>query len=99
MSYPLTAGTYFVKDVNGCIASTTYTVQEANPPCDLTTNTYQNGLQVRFVVNNGTSPYHFFVDGVDMTAPNGTTNRVLQQTFTQAGEHTFAVSVLFEFET
>lgn len=92
MSYPLTAGTYFVKDVNGCIASTTYTVQEANPPCNLTTNTYQNGLQVRFVVNNGASPYHFFVDGVDLTAPNGTANRVLQQTFTQAGEHTFAVT-------
>lgn len=92
MSYPLTAGTYFVKDVNGCIASTTYTVQEATSPCNLTTNTYQNGLQVRFVANNGTSPYHFFVDGVDLTAPNGTTNRVLQQTFTQAGEHTFTVT-------
>lgn len=92
MSYPLAAGTYFVKDVNGCIASTTYTVQEATSPCDLTTNTYQNGLQVRFVANNGTSPYYFFVDGVDLTAPNGTTNRVLQQTFTQAGEHTFTVT-------
>lgn len=91
--YPLVPGTtYYVMDNYGCKASTTYSAQEATSPCDLTTNTYQNGLQVRFVANNGTSPYHFFVDGVDLTAPNGTTNRVLQQTFTQAGEHTFAVT-------
>lgn len=91
MSYPLAAGTYFVKDANGCIASTTYTVQEATPSCDLTTNTYQNGMRVRFVVNNGTAPYHFYVDGVDQ-APSGTTQRVLQYDFTTEGSHSLSVT-------
>lgn len=91
MSYPLAAGTYFVKDVNGCIASTTYTVQEATPPCNLTTSTYQNGLQVRFVANNGTAPYHFYVDGLDQTT-SGTTQRVFQHTFAQDGEYTLTVT-------
>ncbi len=90
--YPLVPGTtYFVKDANGCIASTTYTVQEATPSCDLTTNTYQNGMRVRFVVNNGTAPYHFYVDGVDQ-APSGTTQRVLQYDFTTEGSHTLSVT-------
>lgn len=91
MSYPLAAGTYFVKDVNGCIASTTYTVQEATPACNLTTNAYQDGMRVRFVVNNGTAPYHFYVDGVDQ-APSGTTQRVLQYDFTTEGSHTLSVT-------
>ena len=91
MSYPLAAGTYFVKDVNGCIASTTYTVQEATPPCNLTTSTYQDGLRVRFVANNGTAPYHFYVDDVDQT-PSGTTQRVLQYDFTTEGSHSLSVT-------
>lgn len=91
MSYPLAAGTYFVKDANGCIASATYTVQEATPACNLTTSTYQDGLQVRFVANNGTAPYHFYVDGLDFTT-SGTTQRVFQHTFAQDGEYTLTVT-------
>ncbi len=91
MSYPLAAGTYFVKDANGCIASATYTVQEATPACNLTTSTYQNGLQVRLVANNGTAPYHFYVDGLDFTT-SGTTQRVFQHTFAQDGEYTLTVT-------
>lgn len=91
MSYPLAAGTYFVKDANGCIASATYTVQEATPACNLTTSTYQNGLQVRLVANNGTAPYHYYVDGVDQTT-SGTTQRAFQHTFAQDGEHTLTVT-------
>lgn len=91
MSYPLAAGTYFVKDINGCIASTTYTVQESTPPCNLTTSTYQDGLQVRFVANNGTAPYHFYVDGLDYTT-SSTTQRVFRHTFAQDGEYTLTVT-------
>ncbi len=90
--YPLVPGTtYFVRDNNGCKATTTYTVQEATPACNLTTSTYQDGLQVRFVANNGTAPYHFYVDGLDYTT-SGTTQRVFQHTFAQDGEYTLTVT-------
>ncbi len=91
MSYPLAPGTYFVKDADGCVAATTNTVQESMPPCNLNTSTYQDGLHVRFEANNGTAPYHFYVDGLDYTT-SGTTQRVFQHTFAQDGEYTITVT-------
>lgn len=90
--FPLEVGhTYYVRDENNCEASATWTVQEAITPCALTINTYINGLKVKVKVNHGTAPYHYFVDGVDIS-PNGTTNIGIQQVFTQSGEYTITVT-------
>ena len=58
--------TYYVRDANNCIASATYQVTEESPTtCGVALQYQINGSSLTATVQNGTAPYHYFVDYAD----------------------------------